>query len=180
MSGSKYNALEIKRMGLCMWCAHRNEHFGQLWKTPWRGTVELRQSFPAHRGCQISACIYQATVWYAHLPLPPVSYRSTVQTLLFHVLTDYSTQLKRKIGGEAVVSGSFLFYSIATPWLDLKNHFQQAIPAPWVTMETLHLKIDLEEWKLWVEYASLMWFRKMYGSRCTKRTPPPKQKKKTS
>lgn len=59
------------------------------------------------------------------------------------------------------------FYSIPTPWLDLKNHFQQAIPAPQVTMETLHLKIDLEEWKLRVEYASLMWFRKTYDSGCT-------------
>lgn len=82
----------------------------------------------------------------------------------FHVLTDYAA---KKIGGKVVVSASFLFYSIPTPWLDLKNHFQQAIPAPQVTMETLHLKIDLEEWKLRVEYASLMWFRKTYDSGCT-------------
>lgn len=75
-------------------------------------------------------------------------------------------KLKRKTGSKVVVSGSFLFYPIPTLWLDLKNHFQQAIPAPRVTMETLHLKIDLEEWKLRVEYASLMRFRKMYGSGC--------------
>lgn len=73
-------------------------------------------------------------------------------------------QLKRKNEGRVVVSGSYWLYSIPTLWLDLKNHFQQAIPAPRVTMETLHLKIDLEEWKLRVEYASLMWFRKIYGS----------------
>lgn len=105
--------------------------------------MELRKSFPTHKGCQISACIYQATVWYAHLPLPPVSHRSPVQTFLLRVLIGYAA--KRKIGGKVVVSGSFLFYSIPTPWLDLENHFQQAIPAPWVTMETLHLKIDQEE-----------------------------------
>lgn len=54
-------------------------------------------------------------------------------------------QLKRKIGSKVVVSGSVLLYLIPTSWLDLKNHFQQEIPAPRVTMETLHLKIDLEE-----------------------------------
>lgn len=90
------------------------------------------------------AFIYKATVWYPHLPLPPVSYRSPVQTFLFHVLIAYAAK-KEKIEGKVVVSGSFLLYSIPTPWLDLKNHFQQAIPAPRVTMETLHLKIDLKE-----------------------------------
>lgn len=51
---------------------------------------------------------------------------------------------KKKIGSKVVVSASFLLYSIPTPWLDLKNCFQKEIPAPRVTMETLHLKIDLE------------------------------------
>lgn len=85
----------------------------------------------------------------------------------FSFMSSLTMQLKRKIGGKVVVFGSFLFYSIPTPWRDLKNHFQQAIPAPRVTMETLHLKIDLEEWKLRIEYASLMWFREIYGAGCT-------------
>ena len=64
---------------------------------------------------RISACIYQATVWCPHLPLPHAYYRSPVQTSLFHVLTSSAA---KKTGGKVFVSGSFILFnsnSVARP-----------------------------------------------------------------
>lgn len=98
----------------------------------------------------LKAASYPATVCTPNLPIPPVFNASQFQTCFS--CPNYLCSRTRKIEGEVVVSGSPLFYSIPTQWLDHKIHFQQAIPAPWVTMETLHLKIDQEEWKIQEEY----------------------------
>lgn len=50
-------------------------------------------------------------------------------------------QLKRKIGAEVVFFSYVIQFQLRGQ--TSKKHFQQAIPAPRVTMETPHLKIDL-------------------------------------
>lgn len=140
MSGSICNPLQIKSLQLS--AVHRNEHLGRL----------LKHALKVNRRIETKLSNSQRL---PNLSLPPSDNSlasspafttcppqiSGSNTFSFTVLS----AKKRNIAGEFVVSGSFLFYSISTQWLDLKKHFQQAIPAPQVAMETPHLKIEHEE-----------------------------------
>lgn len=100
---------------------------------------------------------------FSFFPHMPILCRLHVWTFLFFHAMSHLPAKK-----EIELSLLLLLKSISSATSKKKINFQQATPAPQVAVETLRLKIDPEQWKLLVEFASLMWFRKMYASGRTK------------